>query len=138
MSMEEHKRHTFDAYCKKIARNEAVNIQQEYQRQAEWEVVFSDLTAEEYSQLQYSDRYAPDRRTFPILEMDIEILDGDLARALDALTPDRRNIVLMAYLLGMTDGGIAQLLQLARSTVQYQRTSTLEQLRKIMEGFKHE
>lgn len=138
MSLEEHKQHTFDTYCKKIVKNEAVNIQQEYQRQAEMEVTFSELTEKERSQLQYSDQYAPDRRTFPLLGMDVEILDSDLARALATLAPDRRDIVLLAYLMDMTDSGIAQLLQLGRSTVQYQRTSSLEQLRKIMEGYEHE
>ena len=39
----------------------------------------------------------------------------------------------LAYLLGMTDVEIAKRLGLNRSTVQYRRTSTLEQLRKIME-----
>lgn len=138
MSLEEHKQHTFDTYCKKIVKNEAVNIQQEYQRQAEMEVTFSELTERERNQLQYSDQYAPDRQTFHLLGMEVEIRDGDLARALAALPPDRRDIVLLAYLMEMSDGMIAQLLQLGRSTVQYQRANTLEELRKIMEGYENE
>ena len=73
------------------------------------EVSFSELFEWELQQLQYIDQYAP----------------------------DRRNIVLLAYLLNMTDKGIAQLLKLTRSTVQYRRTSTLEQLKTIMEGFEY-
>ncbi len=138
MSMEQNKEHAFDAYCKRLVKNEAVNIHLEYARLNQREVLFSDLTAEEMGQLQYIDAYAPERRVFGLLGMDVEIADGDLGRALDALTPDRRAIVLLAYLLDMPDAEIAQRLNLNRSTVQYRRTSTLEQLRKMMEGFDHE
>ena len=130
MSMEQNKEHAFDAFCKRVVKNEAVNIQLEYSKQ---EVVFSDLTPEERRQLQYIDTYAPERRVFRLFGMDMEISDGNLGRALDAVSKERRDIVLLAYLLGMTDVEIAKRLGLNRSTVQYRRTSTLEQLRKIME-----
>ncbi len=38
----------------------------------------------------------------------------------------------------MKDDEIAQRLQMNRSTVQYQRTNTLEELRKLMEGYEYE
>ena len=133
MSMEQNKEHAFDAFCKRVVKNEAVNIQLEYSRQEQQEVVFSDLTPEERRQLQYIDTYAPERRVFRLFGMDMEISDGKLGRALDAVSKERRDIVLLAYLLGMTDVEIAKRLGLNRSTVQYRRTSTLEQLRKIME-----
>lgn len=138
MSMEQNKEHAFDAYCKRVVKNEAVNIHLEYERQGQREVVFSDLSAEEMGQLQYIDTYAPERRVFGLLGMDVEIADGDLGRALAALSDDRRAIVLLAYLLDMPDAEIAQRLDLNRSTVQHRRTSTLEQLRKMMEEYDHE
>jgi len=138
MGIEQDKQHAFDAYCKRIVKNEAVNIHLEYDRQSKREVTFSELTQQELQSLQYIDRYAPDRRTFAVLDMNIEIKDGDLVRALTALTPERRNIVLLAYLLDMKDEEIAGRLQLNRSTVQYRRTNTLEELRKLMEGYEHE
>lgn len=138
MGIEQDKQHAFDAYCKRIVKNEAVNIHLEYARQSKREVTFSELTQQELQSLQYIDRYAPDRRTFAVLDMNIEIKDGDLVRALTALTPERRNIVLLAYLLDMKDEEIAGRLQLNRSTVQYRRTNTLEELRKLMEGYEHE
>lgn len=133
VEMEQNKEHAFDAFCKRVVKNEAVNIQLEYSRQEQQEVVFSDLTPEERRQLQYIDTYAPERRVFRLFGMDMEISDGNLGRALDAVSKERRDIVLLAYLLGMTDVEIAKRLGLNRSTVQYRRTSTLEQLRKIME-----
>lgn len=138
MGIEQDKQHAFDAYCKRIVKNEAVNIHLEYDRQGKREVTFSELSQRELQSLQHIDHYAPDCRVFAVLDMDIEIKDGDLVRALTALSPERRNIVLLAYLQDMKDEEIAGRLRLNRSTVQYWRTSTLEELRKLMEGYEHE
>ena len=137
-SLSEQKEHTFDAYCTRLLKHAMIDILREYERQNQREVTFSDLSAEEMGQLHYIDTYAPDRRVFRLLEMDVEIADEDLGRALEALSADRRAIVLLAYLLDMPDAEIAQRLNLNRSTVQYRRTSTLEQLRKMMEEYDHE
>lgn len=133
MGLEEHKEHAFDTYCKRIVKNAAVSVHREYQRQLQDEVSFSDLTIQEQKQLQHIDKYALERQVFLILGEEVEILNGDLARALAALTPRRRTIVILAYYEDMADLDIAHLFKSNRSTVQYQRTSSLEQLRKIME-----
>ena len=75
---------------------------------------------------------------FPLLDMQVEVLDSSLARALAALTPERRTIVMLAYLLDMTDPDIARLFQLNRTTVRSRRASILKELRKIMEGYENE
>ena len=110
-------------------KNEAINIHLEYARQGKREVVFSELTQRELQSLCRSDRYTPDRRVFTVLDMDFEIEDAGLVRALAALTLERRSIVLLTYLPEMKDGEIAQRLQINRSTVQYfgkrQRTGTV-------------
>lgn len=138
MSIEKDKQHAFDSYCKRIVKNEAVNIQLEYDRQGKRETVFSELSRQELQKLQYIDRCNPDRRVFIVLDTDVAIEDGDLVRALAALSTERRNIVLLSYLLDMKDEEIAGKLQLSRSTVQYRRVSTLEELRKLMEGYENE
>ena len=138
MSLEEHKQHTFDAYCKRIVKNEATSVHREYQQQNNDEVLFSDLTEKELQQLQYIDQYAPDKQVFPLLDMQVEVLDGILARALAALPPERRAIVILSYLLDMTDPDIAHLFQLNRTTVRSRRASILKELRKIMEGYENE
>ncbi len=138
MSLEEHKEHTFDTFCKRIVKNEAVSIHREYQRQLQDEVAFSDLTIKEQQQLQHKDEYALERQVFLVLGEEVEILNGDLARALATLTPKRRAIIILAYYEDMADLDIARLFKLNRSTVQYQRTSSLERLRKIMEELENE
>ena len=138
MGLEEHKEHTFDAYCKKLLRNEAINIRIEYAQQSKRETNFSALTHREQLQLQYTDQYAPGRKTFHVLDMAVEVKDAELANALASLSKEPRTIILLSYLLGMTDPEIAQQLQLNRRTVQLRRTSILKELRKLMEGFTYE
>ena len=88
--------------------------------------------------LQYTDCYALERQTFDVLNVPLEIKNGSLAWALSILTTERRSIVLLAYFLDMKDEQIAKRLNLSRSVVQRRRTSTLEELRKLLEGYEHE
>ena len=102
------------------------------------ETVFSELTQRDLQSLQQKDHYAPDRRVFVVLGMGVEVEDTDLGRALVSLTRERRNIILLSYLVEMKDDEIARKLKMNRSTVQYRRAATLEELRKLMEGYEHE
>ncbi len=129
---DEHTECCFDTFCKRLLRYEMIDTIREYDRQGRREATFSDLSKAERAQLQYIDEYYPDRRVFTVRGLDIEIADSDLVRALAALPSDRRDMILLAYLLDLSDADIAAQMGLKRSTVQYRRTSTLEQLRNLM------
>lgn len=131
--LEQDKEHAFDAFCKRVIKNEFINAMLEIQRLSQREVTFSALTQEEEQQLQYIDLYSPDQSAFAVQGAEVSVSDGALVRALRALSGQRRDIILLAYLLDQTDAEIAERLGLNRSTVQYRRTSTLAQLRKMME-----
>lgn len=138
VSSEEDIQHSFDAYCKRLVRNKARDIQRENTRQGEHEVSLSELTQWDLQNFQHIDHYSFERRKFIVLNTTVEIENESLGKALDTLSPERRDIILSAYLLGMTDDEIAKELHLHRSTVQYRRTSTLKELRKLLEGYKDE
>ena len=129
----EHLACRFDTYCKRLLKNEVIDAIRGEKRMGQREVAFSDLTRAERGQLQYIDQYAPDRRVFPLLGLEIEVLDADLVRALSMLPPDRRTIILLFYFLEMRDEEIGAKLGLSRPAVQRRRTSTLDMLRKILE-----
>ena len=129
----EHLACCFDAYCKRLLKHEVIDAIREQKRLGQWETTFSELTRAEQSQLQYIDQYAPDWRVFPLLGMEIEVLDADLVRALSMLPADRRAIILLFYFLEMRDEEIGAKLGLSRPAVQRRRTSTLDMLRKILE-----
>lgn len=130
---EEHKKHTFGSYCKKILKNEAINIQRQLKRQRELEISFSDLSEQDMSQLSITDDYMIDHDLFHVLEYDIGIKDELLGEALSNLTDEKRNIILLSYFLDMTDREIAEALQLVRSTIQYKRKTALKELKRRLE-----
>jgi len=103
-------------------------------KQGERETLFADMTAQELAALSVTDEYFTDEYIFPILDGSVGVSDADLAEALNALPADRRDIVLMSFFFDMTDKEIAERLNMARRTVAYQRTSTLQKLKRLMES----
>jgi len=132
-SHEQDKRHAFDSFCKKVLKNEARNCYVAIQRQRDKEVSFSELSARELEQLAATDEYFATEQIFCVLGHDVIVSDESIAEALRSLPERKRDIILLSYFLELSDGEIGEKLDLIRSTVQYQRTSTLRELRKMME-----
>ncbi len=130
---EQSKQHAFDSFCKKILRNEAYNFYAEVKRQRQRETIFSELSERELAQLFVSEAYPSEQNSFSVFGYDIVIKSDLLADALAALTMQKRDILLLYHSLGMTDREIGDLLHMPRQTVQYHRTSAMQQLKKYME-----
>lgn len=133
-SHEEHKEHSFDSFCKRILKNETRDYHRHLQYLREHEILFSELPEETLEQLAAWDRYFEDEYHFEVMGLEIAIADELLAEALQTLPQDRLEIVLLSYFLGMSDPEIADQLNLVRQTVAYRRTSSLQALKKFMEG----
>lgn len=133
-SHEEHIRHTFDAFCKKVLRNEARDYLDELARQRNREISFSDLPVEVMEQLSVCDDYFADDRTFDVLGNTVQIASDELAEAIAALPKQKRDIILLSYFLDMPDSEIAKALNMVRSSVAYRRSATLKLLRELMGG----
>ena len=133
-SHEEHIRHTFDAFCKKVLRNEARDYLDELARQRNREISFSDLPVEVMEQLSVCDDYFADDRTFDVLGNTVQIASDELAEAIAALPKQKRDIILLSYFLNMPDSEIAKALNMVRSSVAYRRSATLKLLRELMGG----
>jgi len=132
-SYELDKQHAFDAFCKKVLRNDVRNYYDEMKRLRDKEVSFSELSERELEQLSTTDKYFATEQTFNVLGRDVIVTDENIAEALRSLPERKRDIILLSYFLELSDGEIGEKLNLIRSTVQYQRTSTLRELKKIME-----
>ena len=126
------KQHAFDAFCKKVLRNDVRNYYDEMKRLRDKEVSFSELSERELEQLSTTDKYFATEQTFNVLGNDVIVNDENIAEALRSLPERKRDIILLSYFLELSDGEIGKKLNLIRSTVQYQRTSTLRELKKIM------
>ena len=127
------KRSAFDSFCKKVLRNEIRDYYDEAKRLRSKEVSISELSARELEQLSTTDSYFTSEQIFNVLGLDVVVNDMDIAEALRSLPERKRDIILLSYFLELSDGEIGKKLNLIRSTVQYQRTSTLRELKKIME-----
>ncbi len=131
---EQSKRHTFDSFCKKILKHEARDYYNELKRQRDKEVSFSNLSANEIAQLYTEDKYFATNQIFNVLGLDIVVTDDVVVKALQSLPDRKRDIILLSYFLELSDREIGDKLKMLRSTVQYQRAKTLQQLKKLMEG----
>jgi RNA polymerase sigma factor (sigma-70 family) len=130
----EHIQHTFDSFCKSVLKRTARECYGAIKRRREREVTFSELSSRELASLTVTDEYFTDEYIFSVLGEIVGVTDCDLAEALKELPADKRDIVMMSYFFDMTDREIAERLNMARRTVAYQRTSTLQKLKKIMES----
>jgi DNA-directed RNA polymerase specialized sigma24 family protein len=97
------------------------------------EVSFSELSEQELAQLSTTDKYFATEQIFSILDHAVIVNDELIVEALRSLPERQRDIILLSYFLELSDGEIGKKLNLIRSTVQYQRTSTLRELKKFME-----
>jgi len=81
-SHEEHIQHSFDAFCKKVLRNEARDYQDALARKRNREVYFSELPVEVLEQFAVRDTYFTDSRTFEVIGHSVCIDDETLAEAI--------------------------------------------------------
>jgi len=133
-SQQEIIRENFDSLCKKVLKREAIDIQRRENRQGKREVAFSELTEQDFAKLAATDRYFTNEYVFSVLGESVAVADCELGEALNVIPADRRDIVLMSYFFDMTDKEIAERLNIARRTVAYKRTSTLKDLKKLLES----
>ena len=132
-SYEQGKQRTFDCFCKKVLKNELRDFYDEIKRRRDKEVSFSELSERELEQLATTDSYFATEQIFNVLGHDVVVCDESIAEALRSLPERKRDIILLSYFLELSDGEIGEKLNLIRATVQYQRTSTLRELKKMME-----
>ena len=95
---EEHKKHTFDTYCKRILKNESSDYHRRLNVLMKHEIPLSELPQEILQQLAVWDEYFKDTYRFEAKGFEIFVADGLLAEALKTLPQDRLEIVLLLIL----------------------------------------
>jgi RNA polymerase sigma factor (sigma-70 family) len=124
---------TFDLFCKRLLSNTAKELYRKRQKLKAQETTFSELTDSEFAALYSEDTYGQVEEVFDVQGAPVVVSDSDLAEALKGLSQERRDIVLLSYFIGMTDREIAERMDIMRRTVSNRRTSSLRELKKIME-----
>lgn len=124
---------TFDAYCKAVIRNTAIDIFRREKIKREYEISLSDFADLGDLGQVTEDTYSIDETTFFVHGVNVTVHDPDLSEALTCIPAKLRDVVLMAYFLGLTESEIAHTLHLSQSTINERRAKSLLRLRTIME-----
>lgn len=132
VSLQKQVEQQFHNFCMTILRNETRDIYREYARQKKHEKFLEDLTLEELLELSVSDELKKPT-VFVVGENFVLVRNEALALALEQLTAKKREFILLYFFLNKTDQEIAELYDMIRQTVTYQRKSILKQLRLYLE-----
>ncbi|EHB5080302.1 TPA: RNA polymerase sigma factor [Enterococcus faecalis] len=116
--------HQFDAYCKKVLRNEAKSIRKRNTRIKENEEPLNDVNEGKYPQTHFDEQ-----DVYFLFGMEILISDQKLSAAIDQLSDIKRKIILLYYFAGFNDTEIAKILNMSTSGIWYQRTKAIELLK---------
>ncbi len=123
----------FNAFCKNILRNEAIDACREKQTRQKHEVSFSALTLQEENKLYTVDKFDIDGEGEAFCIKGKRITTKLLAEALRSLPKEKRQAVLLYYFFDKSDVEIAAELNIPRSTIQHRRTSSFELLKNYLE-----
>ena len=129
----EHIEYTFNAFCKTVLRNAAINAYRDMKRKRKREVslnyLMSETSFEPFTMDIYFEQY--DKPTvFIVQSHEIIIVNERLAIALSRLPEQRRVVLLMYFFLGYTDTKIGNEYGRSRSTANYWKLAALKQLKK--------
>ena len=116
----------FDCLTKKVIKRAAMKYNRDISRRLKHEVPFSEISDLELNKAGVYDKYSSDYTAFNVLGMEVQVSDDQLSKALKCLPERKRN-------MDMSDAEIGELMNVVRTTVYRHRTSTLEDLRKMME-----
>ncbi|MDD3279139.1 MAG: sigma factor-like helix-turn-helix DNA-binding protein [Lachnospiraceae bacterium] len=123
----------FESLLKKVTRGIVANYRKELSRRQNKEVSFCELPEIVVENFAVWDDYETDYTVFNVCGIDIRVLDDKLAEALKRLPEKKRNILLMFYFLEMSDTEIGDLLNITRRSSHRNRTSSLDEIKKIFE-----
>ena len=120
----------FDCKVKRVVKGIVRNYHKELRRRREKEISFCELPEIIVEKLTVWDEYESDYTAFDVCNIEIRVLDDELADALKTLSEKNRNIILMYFFLGMSDTEIGEKLKIDRSTSFRIRKSSLDEIRK--------
>lgn len=134
-----HEQHTeylvksFDAFCRTVIHNEAINAHKRLAARAKKEIPLSALSHSELSNLLYEDCYHPYRKTYYVQGNPVHVHDQTLGEALQYLSPQRRDVILLTYFLDYSEADVARLLHISSPTVSNRKSAALKKLKELLE-----
>ncbi len=125
--------YAFDAYCKKVLRNYARDIQRKKKRCLQRQIYFSELDTHQIdTKLICHEEYICET-DFIAWGCPIKLNNCQLIHALCKIETTKREIIFLSFFIGLKDFEIADMMRIPKSTVQYRRKRALEEIKHNME-----
>ena len=133
IELQEYHVHAFDAFCKRVIRNAAVDAFRKTKRKQKVEMDIDDPMIAYIHSIQTHDTYTPYSRTYYVKEQPIVVRDKNLGEALQYIIPQKRAVILLSYFAGYNDTEVANILGVSPTSIARRKKSALLRLRELLE-----
>lgn len=133
IELQEYHEHAFDAFCKRVIRNAAVDAFRASKRRQKREVDIDDPMIAYIHPIQTHDTYSLYSRTYYVKNQAIIVRDKHLGEALQYIIPQKRAVILLSYFAGYNDTEVANILGISPTSISRRKKSALLHLRELLE-----
>ena len=133
IELQEYHVHAFDAFCKRVIRNAAVDAFRKSKRKQKVEMDIDDPMIAYIHSIQTHDTYTLYSRTYYVKEQPIVVRDKNLGEALQYIIPQKRAVILLSYFAGYNDTEVANILGVSPTSIARRKKSALLHLRELLE-----
>ena len=133
IELQEYHVHAFDAFCKRVIRNAAVDAFRKTKRKQKVEMDIDDPMIAYIHSIQTHDTYTLYSRTYYVKEQPIGVRDKNLGEALQYIIPQKRAVILLSYFAGYNDTEVANILGVSPTSIARRKKSALLRLRELLE-----
>lgn len=133
IELQEYHVHAFDAFCKRLIRNAAVDAFRKTKRKQKVEMDIDDPMIAYIHSIQTHDTYTLYSRTYYVKEQPIVVRDKNLGEALQYIIPQKRAVILLSYFAGYNDTEVANILGVSPTSIARRKKSALLRLRELLE-----
>ena len=133
IELQEYHVHAFDAFCKRVIRNAAVDAFRKTKRKQKVEMDIDDPMIAYIHSIQTHDTYTLYSRTYYVKDQPIVVRDKNLGEALQYIIPQKRAVILLSYFAGYNDTEVANILGVSPTSIARRKKSALLRLRELLE-----
>lgn len=133
IELQEYHVHAFDAFCKRVIRNAAVDAFRKTKRKQKVEMDIDDPMIAYIHSIQTHDTYTLYSRTYYVKNQPIVVRDKNLGEALQYIIPQKRAVILLSYFAGYNDTEVANILGVSPTSIARRKKSALLRLRELLE-----
>lgn len=133
IELQEYHVHAFDAFCKRVIRNAAVDAFRKSKRKQKVEMDIDDPMIAYIHSIQTHDTYTLYSRTYYVKDQPIVVRDKNLGEALQYIIPQKRAVILLSYFAGYNDTEVANILGVSPTSIARRKKSALLRLRELLE-----